>query len=137
MCRELGFAHPDHLLDQLTSRQLSEWEAYDRLDPIGEWRVDFRMASLEAFISNIVTKIWGEKGSKLSTPLDFMTEWDKEKLDEEVKDAEDTFMSWTDHGWVERTKQSTEQMKQMMLTIAKAQNTKQRQLRTDPPRKKK
>lgn len=95
------------------------------------------MASLEAFISNIVTKIWGEKGSKLSTPLDFMTEWDKEKLDEEVKDAEDTFMSWTDHGWVERTKQSTEQMKQMMLTIAKAQNTKQRQLRTDPPRKKK
>ena len=89
----------------MTAGQLAEWEAYDRLDPIGEWRADFRIASLQAFIQNIVTSIYAKKGTskKLSVPLDFMPDWSNE---------------------LDRTpeKMSTEQIKSQLLSIAKAHN---------------
>ena len=67
-------------MDSLTSRQLSEWEAYDRLDPIGTWRDDFRLAYLSSLITNIAISIHGKKGAKHTTPMDFMLDWDvKEK----------------------------------------------------------
>jgi hypothetical protein len=28
LCLELGYAHPDHLLAQITSKQIEEWKAY-------------------------------------------------------------------------------------------------------------
>jgi len=67
-------------LDSLTSRQLSEWEAYDRLDPIGTWRDDFRLAYLSSLITNIAICVHGKKGAKHTIPMDFMLDWDvKEK----------------------------------------------------------
>jgi len=66
-------------LNELTSVQLSEWEAYDRLDPIGEWRADFRMAYLSIIVTNIARAVYGTKGTKMTVPLDFMPEWGKEE----------------------------------------------------------
>lgn len=65
-------------MEVLTSEQVSEWEAYDRLDPIGEWREDFRMASLQTTIFNLALQIHGKKGAKLAEVKDFLPEWDSE-----------------------------------------------------------
>ena len=65
------------MLDQLSSTQIREWETYDRLDPIGEWRSDFRDAQLRSMITNITRALYPEKGvePKMTTPLDFMPDW--------------------------------------------------------------
>jgi len=94
----------------LNSRQLSEWEAYDRLDPIGEWRDDLRFAQLMSLLTNIVTRIFAKKGQSVkdSTPADFMPDWDKLALGEVD----------TGGGKV----QSVEEMKRILLDIARVQN---------------
>lgn len=105
------------MLDQLTSKQLSEWEAYDRLDPIGSWREDFRMAYLSSLITNLTISVHGKKGAKTTTPMEFMPEWDREGVIHEPK------------------KQSVEEMKAIMMGIAKNQNKKV-VVRNNPPVKK-
>jgi hypothetical protein len=92
-------------LVELTSRQLSEWEAYDRLDPIGTWRDDFRMAYLAAQMTNLTIAVHGKKGAKQVSTIDFMPNWDEEKI-------------------IEPKKQSVEEMKSIILGIANAQNKK-------------
>ena len=87
----------------MTSAQLSEWEAYDRLDPVGSWRDDFRTASLMAHIVNVINALYAAKGAtpKVSDPMDYMPNWDGEKR---------------------KKKQSVEEMKELLLGIAKNQN---------------
>jgi len=88
----------------LNARQLAEWEAYDRLDPIGQWRDDFRMAELASLILNIAIR-WGagKKQVKLTDITDFMPQWDG-GAPKEVK------------------QQSVEEMKQIFKDIMQAQN---------------
>ena len=86
----------------MTSEQLSEWEAMDRLDPIGSWRDDYRMSYLAALITNLAIRINGKKGAKLSEVKDFMLDWGKEPG--------------------EIMKQSTDEMKNLLLSFAKSQN---------------
>jgi len=68
-------------LSQITSAQLSEWEAYDRLDPIGEMRGDIRNAQLRSLITNIVRQLYPEKGVEpvMTTPAELMIDWGGEK----------------------------------------------------------
>ena len=70
-------------MDNLTSRQLSEWEAYDKIDPIGSWRDDFRIAKLESLLTNIVQQLYAKKGSAptITTPLDFMPDWSGDRVE--------------------------------------------------------
>lgn len=95
----------------LTLEQLQEWEAYDKLDPVGTWRDDFRMAYLASLIQNIVLCLYppkkGEK-PKLTTPSDFMPMWD-----EELRKIKTT-----------PKKQSTEEMKSFLMALARSQNKK-------------
>jgi len=58
---------------------LSEWEAYDRLDPIGSFREDFRTAQLSSIVINTARALYGKKGVKMTAPIDFMPEWGKEE----------------------------------------------------------
>ena len=37
---------------EIDSAEFAEWMAYDRLDPIGQWRDDLRMAILASTIAN-------------------------------------------------------------------------------------
>lgn len=110
--------HPDVLLDQLTSRQISEWEAYDRIDPIGASRDDLRFGSLQALMWNIVSHLYTKKGHtpKTMTAVDFMPDWTGDLKELKV--------------------QSVEEMKQTLLAIARQQNKKVRKTRTTPPVKK-
>lgn len=107
------------MLDVLTSYQLSEWEAYDRLDPIGEDRADFRIARLISVVENIARTVWGEEGVEMTIPADYMPEWDKEDED----DIES------------KKRQTVEEMKQVMLSITDRQNREVKR-RKDRPKKK-
>ena len=56
---------------------MSEWAAYDRIDPVGEWRNDFRFADLEALIINSLKMLYSEKGKmvELVQVKDLMPKW--------------------------------------------------------------
>ena len=71
----------------MTSSQLSEWEAYDKLDPIGEWRWEFSIANLMALIANVNRDI--KKAPNPYKPLDFMPQWDKEHEERPQQTAEE------------------------------------------------
>ena len=107
-------------MGQLTSRQISEWEAYDRIDPIGNWREDFRFAKLESLLVNIVNQLYHDpkKGKpKITNPIDFMPDWAGEDKFEEPK------------------KQSVEEMKEVLMSIASSQNKKAKRLERPPVKK--
>jgi len=81
------------LLADLTSKQISEWLAYDKLDPIGSWREDYRLAFISSLITNIALRQYGKKEAKLTEVSDFMLIWDeearrksKEQTPEEMKE---------------------------------------------------
>ena len=97
------------LLNQITSAQLSEWEAYDKIDPVGDWRADYRMAFLAAVITNMFRWAHGKKGTKMMEVIDFMPQWD-----EEVGKGK------------ELPTQSIEDMKKALYSIAKTQNRKKK-----------
>lgn len=104
----MGYPHPDILLDELTSEQISEWFAYDQFDPIGTWREDFRHAALCSLITNLIRGIFGKKGqTEFTKYTDFMPEWDPVKrMQVEVKE------------------QTVEEQKAAIMNIAKAFGTK-------------
>lgn len=74
---------------ELTAKQLAEWEAYDRLDPIGRWRDDFQMAYLASTMTNLAISIHGKKGAKLTQVIDYMPKWDEEKQEYKVQTVEE------------------------------------------------
>lgn len=64
------------MLERLTSEQILEWEAYNVLEPIGDWRGDFQTALLCCTISNLVKSIYGQKGGFTPSKItDFMPDW--------------------------------------------------------------
>lgn len=101
----------------LNSIQISEWEAYNKIDPIGTWREDFGWASIIANFTNMMTWAHAKHGTK-HTADDFMPDWD-------IEAPEDT------------PQQSVEEMKQVFQAIAKAQNKKIGIQPKNPPKKKK
>jgi hypothetical protein len=120
----LGYVHPDYLLAELTSVQLSEWQAYDKLDPIGRWRDDFHTAQLSSLIINIVNALYHDpkQGKPKDTiPMDFMPMWDNESA--EIRNTVQEI-------------QTSEQMRETVLEIARIQNLKverEKMKRTTPP----
>lgn len=73
MCLALGYPHPDVLLSCITAKQLVEWEAFDRLEPIGGFREDYRFAQVCYLIFDIAQAVYGKPGRRRkSSPIDFM-----------------------------------------------------------------
>ncbi len=105
-------------MDKLSSKQISEWQAYDRIDPIGTWRDDFRMAYLSMVATNLVKAVHGKESDKIAVPLDFMPDWGKGE--EEVKE----------------TGQTQEEMKQIMIGVARASKKRKPHKKEQVPMKK-
>jgi hypothetical protein len=73
----------DELLGRVTSRELTEWMAYERLEPFGEWRADLRAA----LVAMVMANAWRGKDQKAFTIEDFMLKFDGEpKRDQTVED---------------------------------------------------
>jgi len=66
------------MLMSMTSSQLSEWFAYDQLDPVGEFRGDVRNAQFMSLIVNLFKARFGKKNAKTAKPIDFMPDWGRE-----------------------------------------------------------
>lgn len=94
-------------MEQLTANQLAEWEAYNNLDPIGEWRNDFKFSYMASLITNLMIQAYGKKGSKMTKIEDFQLQWDRENEGSK--------------------QQSVEEMKSVLLGLAATQNKKTEQ----------
>lgn len=57
------------LLSRISSTELNEWIAYDRIDPIGQMRGDLRTGIIASTIANAMGR--KEDGTKF-IPVDFM-----------------------------------------------------------------
>ncbi len=93
-------------MDTLTASQLSEWEVYDSIDPIGDFRIEMLLAQGFSILANLLIKAHFKSGSKLTEPKDFLIDWTGELAEEEQK------------------KQSAEEMKRFMMQFAKEHNKK-------------
>lgn len=69
------------MLDQLTSAQLSEWEAYDRIDPVGTWRGDFQTAQILTLLTNMYNALHTKETKKVDV-MEFMPNWTGEREEE-------------------------------------------------------
>lgn len=58
------------MLDSVSSRELTEWQAYAQLEPFGEERADYRAATIAMLIANANRD--SKKRSKPYTIDDFM-----------------------------------------------------------------
>lgn len=52
MTLALGYPHPRHLQQHLTSQDITEWMAYESLEPFGEARMDLRIGTLISMFYN-------------------------------------------------------------------------------------
>ena len=70
---------------------MAEWEAYDRIDPVGDGRTDLHFAVLMSQITNLFIGAYGKKGAKLAKPEDYVIDWtggeqEKDKVQQSVDD---------------------------------------------------
>jgi len=91
-------------LEWLTSEQISEWEAFNNIEPIGDFRYDYHAAAIQSTIVNIgncvVPRKRGSPAPKMTAPTDYMPEWYQDE--DNRKD-------------IEPKKQSISQMKEILL----------------------
>jgi hypothetical protein len=52
LARELGYAHPDHLLSELTATQFYEWQEYFTAEPFGPEVESLRAAVIACTVAN-------------------------------------------------------------------------------------
>ena len=72
------------LLDRVDSRELTDWEAYDRLEPVGERMTQLMVGQLTATITNLLK----QKGKKDVTAEELMPRW------VEAEDGEQDWRAW-------------------------------------------
>jgi hypothetical protein len=71
----LGIAHPDILLEMLSSHQIAEWMAYNKIEPFGE-----RSAWLQTgIIASVIANAHRGKKGKVFKPEDFMPSFEVEE----------------------------------------------------------
>jgi hypothetical protein len=90
--------------------QVDEWEAYDRIDPIGSWREDYKMAYLTSTVLNIAVQLYGKEGARLQNPVEIMKNfpWLMDPSDPQPKQASG--------------KQTIEQIKNVMMDLVRMGN---------------
>ncbi len=66
------------MLDDLTADQVTEWAAYNELEPVGEYHRDYMHGQLMALIHNLAQSIYGKKGKRKTVrPEDFLPWMDR------------------------------------------------------------
>ncbi len=98
-------------MEQLTSSQLAEWEAYERLEPFGSYKHDFEFGYLLSVITNLFIGAYGKKGTPMTKPESFILRWGEDQVKEQ---------------------QSVEEMKSILMGIAEKVNKSKRVRVTNP-----
>jgi hypothetical protein len=63
------------LLSNLDSRELTEWMAYDLIEPFGPWREDLRAGIISSTIANALRS----KGGRTYQPADFLPQFGEQQ----------------------------------------------------------
>jgi len=106
----------------LTAEQITEWQAYDALDPIGSWRGDFQASLICSVFQNIAQAVWGGRDKKdFSTPFDYLPDWDGAKKRKNA--AKQKF----------ENPQAVEEMKEIMMALVSRPS--QEPPRNKPPKR--
>jgi len=84
------------MLNDLTAIQMMEWEAFNRVQPIGGERWDFYFAQLMMTITNLTISVHGKQGAKQFKMEDFVPNWTGIKDEEEEMSAKEMKDFWTD-----------------------------------------
>jgi hypothetical protein len=96
------------LLDHLTAPQLAEWRAYDRIEPIGGYREDYRLAQVCHLMFELAQSAYGDgKRRTKSSIWDFMP-WGPEDARRGAADKP----------------QSVDEMKAVLIGIARSSKVK-------------
>ena len=91
----MGYAHPDVLLGEISSRQFAEWMTWYGIEPFGEQRADLRAAIVAAVVSNR----WRNKHEKALRPLDFMPFYKKrQQTPDEMRSVLRSVLASVNHG---------------------------------------
>lgn len=100
----------------MTARQLAEWEVFLEIDQLETTKNDFRLAYILTVITNLFISAFGKSGGEKAKLEDYLIDW-----------------------WNENTKepQTVEDMKQFLMSFAKAQNTKVAQKKNEPVKRQK
>lgn len=91
----MGEPNVDAMLRKISSRQLTEWMAFSKLEPFGEERADLRMGILAALIANVNRD--PKKQPAPYEPDDFMPNFDgssREKPQQTAKEIYSMFKNW-------------------------------------------
>lgn len=78
----LGIPHPRILSEQLTSREITDWIAYEMVEPFGEYRADLRAGIVAATVANVHRP----KGRRAFKPEEFMPNFGERKQQQSVAD---------------------------------------------------
>lgn len=84
----LGYAHPNKLLNELSSQEISDWLAFSQIEPIGEVREDFRNSLLRHEIVALTHAIHGKKGTKPPNFKKFILDWDNVNKEKETQSVD-------------------------------------------------
>ncbi|PRX90820.1 phage tail assembly protein T [Allonocardiopsis opalescens] len=77
----LGSSSVEKLLEETSSRELTEWAVYEKVaGPLGGKRIDVAAAQIVAAIYNVNRK----KGAPLINPSDLVPKWDDYQSDEDM-----------------------------------------------------
>lgn len=92
----LGYPHPDYLLEDLSAKQVTEWEAYNRIQPVGARRSDFYFSYLMTAVHNIAVGFSGNKNAKQFKIEDFIPNWTGIEEEPEVMPVDAMKQFWID-----------------------------------------
>lgn len=84
----MGYSHPDELLNNLTASQITEWEAFNRIQPIGHRRLDVYFSHFMTSLHNIALGFSGTKNAKQFKVEDFVPNWTGIEEEPDVMSAE-------------------------------------------------
>lgn len=99
---------------------MQEWEAFNRIQPIGRQRDDFYFAYLMASIHNIAIAIHAKKGTKQFEIKEFLPNWLGEQEQKEAMTVDQMKQFWKDfaekHNKTVRKNQAIDQRKPKNIT---------------------
>ena len=75
--------------ERMTSREMSEWQAFDRIDPIGDERQDYG----SALVAWMVASAFSGKGARPKLE-DFMPKWEKRVQGQTQEEMTAAIMAW-------------------------------------------
>lgn len=90
------------MLERIDSRELSEWMAFDSLEPIGDLRGDYQAGVIASVVANSTPR---KRGAKIFQPADFMV-YGRENDEKRTKRKSPAAMRSALHAWLASLAQS-------------------------------